>query len=42
MVKTPERRQVFLSLALNIFHTFFSVSAVDFEQVNITYIKYSY
>ena len=26
---------VFLLLTLNLFHTFFSVSIVDFEQVNI-------
>ena len=26
---------VFLLLILNIFHTFFSVSIVDFEQVNV-------
>ena len=28
---------VFLLLTLNIFHTFFSVSIVDFEQVNATW-----
>ena len=27
---------VFLLLTLNLFHTFFSVSIADFEQVNIT------
>ena len=39
-IKTPERRHhvilVFLLFTLNIFHTFFDVSIVDFEQVNIS------
>ena len=29
---------VFLMLTLNIFHTFFSVSLVDFEQVNVSWL----
>ena len=29
---------VFLLLALNIFHTFFSVSIVEFEQVNVCWV----
>ena len=28
---------VFLLLTLNIFHAFFSVSSVDFEQVNVSW-----
>ena len=30
---------VFLFLTQNIFHTFFSVFIVDFEQVNVSWIK---
>ena len=30
---------MFLSLTLNIFHIFFSVSIVDFEQVHVTWVK---
>ena len=29
---------VFLMLTLNIFHTFFSVSLVDFEEVNVSWL----
>ena len=29
---------VFLLLTLNIFHTFFRVSIVDFEQVNVNFV----
>ena len=29
---------VFLLLTLKIFHTFFSVSIVDFEQVNVSWV----
>ena len=29
---------VFLLLTLNIFYTFFSVSIVDFEQVNVSWV----
>ena len=37
-IKTPERRRsgVFM-LTLNIIHTFFSVSIVDFKQVNVNW-----
>ena len=42
-IKTPERRQrrllVFLLLTLNIFHTFFIVFYVDFEQVYVNWEK---
>ena len=31
---------VFLFLTLNIFHTFFSVSIVDFKQVNIIWLVF--
>ena len=31
---------VFLLLTLNVFHTFFSVSIVDFEQVSICWVCY--
>ena len=30
---------VFLLLTMNIFHTFFSVSVVDFEQVNVSWVS---
>ena len=45
-IKTPERRDVtgvvlvFLLLTLNIFHTFSSVSIVDFKKVNISWVYY--
>ena len=32
---------VFLLLTLNIFHTFFSVSIVDFEQANVSWNRLS-
>ena len=41
-IETLERRQKvvlgFLLLTLNIFHTFFSVYTVDFEQVSLSWI----
>ena len=38
-IKTPEwRHDVFLLLTLNIFHTFFSISILDFEQVNVSWV----
>ena len=40
-IKTPEHFidvvQVFLLITLDIFHTFFSASIVDFEQVNVNW-----
>ena len=36
--KTSDVVLVFLMLTLNIFHTFFSVSLVDFEQVNVSWL----
>ena len=30
---------VFLLLTLNVFHSFFSASIVDFEQVNVCWVK---
>ena len=42
IIKTAERRQLhrstFLLLTLNIFYTFFSVSIVDFKQVNVRWV----
>ena len=35
-------RYVFLSLRLNIFYTFASVSIVDFDQVNVNWIIYAF
>ena len=32
---------VFLLLCLNVFHTFFSISIADFEQVNVSWVKMS-
>ena len=32
---------VFLLLCLNLFHTFFSISIADFEQVNVSWVKMS-
>ena len=34
--KTKTASLVFLLITLNIFHTFFSASIVDFEQVNFS------
>ena len=44
IIETVEKcvKYVFLSLRLNIFYTFASVSIVDFNQVNVNWIIYAF
>ena len=43
-IKTPERRQdvllVFLLLTVNMFHTFFSVCIISFDQVHVSWVSF--